>query len=214
MAKVKLYNVKADEVGSMTVKDNVFKAEYNEGLVHEVVVAQAANLRQGTKSTLTRSEVRGHAKKPFRQKHTGNARQGSTKGPHQTGGGVAFAPKPRDFSKKINKQAKRVALASALSAKFDAKEIIFLDDFKFEQPKTKEAQAFVDSFKLGKNNLVVVSENNEVVTRATNNLPNVKLQLANCLSVTDVVVNNKVFITKEAVKIIEEGYAEWDPKKL
>ena len=208
MAKVKLYNVKADEVGSMTVKDNVFKAEYNEGLVHEVVVAQAANLRQGTKSTLTRSEVRGHAKKPFRQKHTGNARQGSTKGPHQTGGGVAFAPKPRDFSKKINKQAKRVALASALSAKFDAKEIIFLDDFKFEQPKTKEAQAFVDSFKLGKNNLVVVSENNEVVTRATNNLPNVKLQLANCLSVTDVVVNNKVFITKEAVKIIEEGYAE------
>ena len=208
MAKVKLYNIKAEQVGSMTVKDNVFKAEYNEGLVHEVVVAQAANSRQGTKSTLTRSEVRGHAKKPFRQKHTGNARQGSTKGPHQTGGGVAFAPKPRDFSKKVNKQARRVALASALSAKLDAKEIVFLDNFNFEQPKTKEAQAFVDSFKLGKNNLVVVSENNEVVTRATNNLPNVKLQLANCLSVSDVVVNNKVFITKDAVKVIEEGYAE------
>ena len=208
MAKVKLYNIKAEQVGSMTVKDIVFKAEYNEGLVHEVVVAQAANSRQGTKSTLTRSEVRGHAKKPFRQKHTGNARQGSTKGPHQIGGGVAFAPKPRDFSKKVNKQARRVALASALSAKLDAKEIVFLDNFNFEQPKTKEAQAFVDSFKLGKNNLVVVSENNEVVTRATRNLANVKLQLANCLSVSDVVVNNKVFITKDAVKVIEEGYAE------
>ena len=208
MAKVKLYNVKAEQVGSLSIKDNVFKAEYNEGLIHEVVVAQSANSRQGTKSTLTRSEVRGHAKKPFRQKHTGNARQGSTKGPHQIGGGVAFAPKPRDFSKKINKQAKRVALASALSAKLDAKEIIFLDNFNFEQPKTKEAQAFVDSFKLGKNNLVVVRENNEVVTRATRNLPNVKLQLANCLSVSDVVVNNKVFITKDAVKVIEEGYAE------
>ena len=208
MAKVKLYNIKAEQVGSMTVKDIVFKAEYNEGLVHEVVVAQAANSRQGTKSTLTRSEVRGHAKKPFRQKHTGNARQGSTKGPHQIGGGVAFAPKPRDFSKKVNKQARRVALASALSAKLDAKEIVFLDNFNFEQPKTKEAQAFVDSYKLGKNNLVVVSENNELVTRATRNLPNVKLQLANCLSVSDVVVNNKVFITKDAVKVIEEGYAE------
>lgn len=208
MAKVKLYNVKAEEVGSLTVKDQVFKAEYNEGLVHEVVVAQQANLRQGTKSALTRSEVRGHAKKPFRQKHTGNARQGSTKGPHQTGGGVAFAPKPRDFSKKINKQAKRIALASALSAKFDAKEIVFLDEFKFAEAKTKLAQQFVDSFKLGKNNLVVVSKNDEIVTRATNNLPNVNLQLADCLSVSDVVINNKLFITKDAVKIIEEGFAE------
>lgn len=208
MAKVKLFNVKAEEVGSLSVSDNVFKAEYNEGLVHEVVVAQQSNLRQGTKSTLTRSEVRGHAKKPFKQKHTGNARQGSTKGPHQTGGGVAFAPKPRDFSKKINKQAKRVALASALSAKFDAKEIIFLDEFKFEDAKTKLAQNFVDSFKLGKHNLVVVSASDQTVTRATKNLQNLNLRVADCLSVSDVVINNKLFITKDAVKIIEEGYAE------
>ena len=116
MAKVKIYNMKAEEVGSKTLKDDVFGVEYNEGLIHEVVVAYNANQRQGTKSTLTRSEVRGHAKKPWRQKGTGRARQGSTKGPQWTGGGVVFAPKPRDFSKKVNKQAKRMALLSALSA--------------------------------------------------------------------------------------------------
>ncbi len=209
MAKVKLYNMNHEEVGSLTVSDEVFKADVNEGLVHEVVVAQLANKRQGTKSALTRSEVRGHAKKPFRQKHTGNARQGSTKGPHQTGGGVAFAPKPRDFSKKVNKQAKKVAFASALSGKFAAKEIVFVDEFKFDEPKTKFAEKFMKDFNLNRKALVVVAENNEFVTRACANLDNLSLQLADVLSVYEVVKYPTIVMTKSAVKLIEEGYKEW-----
>ena len=208
MAKVKLYNMNHEEVGSMTVSDEVFKADVNEGLVHEVVVAQRANKRQGTKSALTRSEVRGHAKKPYRQKHTGNARQGSTKGPHQTGGGVAFAPKPRDFSKKINKQAKKVAFASALSGKFAASEIVFVDEFKFDEPKTKLAEKFMKDFNLNRKALVVVSENNELVTRACANLENLSLQLADVLSVYEVVKYPTIVMTKSAVKLIEEGFKE------
>ncbi len=208
MAKVKLYNMNHEEVGSLTVSDEVFKADVNEGLVHEVVVAQLANKRQGTKSALTRSEVRGHAKKPFRQKHTGNARQGSTKGPHQTGGGVAFAPKPRDFSKKVNKQAKKVAFASALSGKFAAKEIVFVDEFKFDEPKTKFAEKFMKDFNLNRKALVVVAENNEFVTRACANLDNLSLQLADVLSVYEVVKYPTIVMTKSAVKLIEEGYKE------
>lgn len=208
MAKVKLYNMNHEEVGSLTVSDEVFKADVNEGLVHEVVVAQLANKRQGTKSALTRSEVRGHAKKPFRQKHTGNARQGSTKGPHQTGGGVAFAPKPRDFSKKVNKQAKKVAFASALSGKFAAKEIVFVDEFKFDEAKTKLAEKFMKDFNLNRKALVVVAENNELVTRACANLENLSLQLADVLSVYEVVKYPTIVMTKSAVKLIEEGYKE------
>ena len=138
--KVKVFNMENAEVGSLTLKDNVFKAEYNEPLIHEVVVAYNANQRQGTKSALTRSEVRGHAKKPWKQKHTGHARQGSTKGPQFTGGGVVFAPKPRDFSKKVNKFAKRAAFVSAISAKLAQKELVVLDEFKLENVKTKEAK--------------------------------------------------------------------------
>ena len=137
MPSVKLFNMNAEEVGSLKLNEDIFGVEYNEPVIHEVIVAMQANERQGTKSTLTRSEVRGHAKKPYKQKHTGNARQGSTKGPHQIGGGVAFAPKPRDFSKKVNKQVKRLALVSALSEKLRQKEITFLDEFKLQEPKTK-----------------------------------------------------------------------------
>lgn len=191
----------------MTVSDNVFKVEYNEPLIHEVIVAQLANARQGTKSALTRSEVRGHAKKPYKQKHTGNARQGSTKGPHQIGGGVAFAPKPRDFSKKINKQAKRLAFLSALSAKFAAKEIIFLDELKFEEPKTKLAQKMLDDFKLDRNVLIITAQSDENARRAVSNLPKVEMQVANNLSVYDIVKANNLMITKDAVKLIEEAYA-------
>ena len=205
MAEVKLYNINHEEVGKLNVSDEVFKAEVNESLVHEVVVAQLANRRQGTKSVLSRSEVRGHAKKPFRQKHTGNARQGSTKGPHQTGGGVVFAMKPSDFSKKVNKQARRSALASALSGKFEAQEIIFIDEFKFEEGKTKLASKFMKDFDLRKA-LVVVEENNELVTRACSNLENLSLQLANVLSVYEVVKYPTIVITKSAVKLIEEGF--------
>lgn len=208
MAKVKLYNMNHDEVGSMTVSDEVFKADVNEALIHEVVVAQLANKRQGTKSTLTRSEVRGHAKKPHRQKHTGNARQGSTKGPHQTGGGVAFAPKPRDYSKKVNKQAKKAALLSALSDKFASNKIIFLDEFKFEEAKAKLAAKFMKDFALDRKALVVVDENNEVVTRACANLEDLSLQLANVVSVYEIVKYPTILMTKSAVKLIEEGLKE------
>ena len=131
MPKVKVYNMKAEEAGTLTLKDEVFGVEYNEPLIHEVIVAILANKRQGTKSTLTRSEVRGHAKKPWRQKGTGRARQGSSKGPQWKGGGIVFAPKPRDFSKKVNKTARRVAFMSALSAKLAAKEITILDEIKY-----------------------------------------------------------------------------------
>ena len=135
MAKVKVYNMKAEEVGTQTLKDSVFGVEYNEPLIHEVVVAYNANQRQGNKSTLTRSEVRGHSAKPYRQKGTGHARQGSTKGPQYKGGGVVFAPKPRDFSKKVNKVKKYGALVSALSAKLAEKEITVLDKFEIERQK-------------------------------------------------------------------------------
>ncbi len=213
MANVKLLNMKGEEVGSLKISDKVFKAEINPPLVHQSVVARLANERQGTKSTLTRSEVRGHAKKPYKQKHTGNARQGSTKGPHQTGGGVAFAPKPRDFSKKINKVAKKVALASALSSRFEDKDIIFMDEFKFEEPKTKLAQAFINNLKLDRNVLIVMANKDSNTVLATSNIPSIQLELANKLSVYDVVKFSKIILTKDAVKTIEEGYAEWKHKK-
>lgn len=213
MAKVKLLNMAGEEVGSLTVSDVVFKAEPNEALVHETVVAQLANARQGTKANLSRSEVRGHAKKPHAQKHTGNARQGSTKGPHQTGGGNAFALKPRDFSKKVNKQAKRVAFKSALSARFASNDIVFLDEYKFEEPKTKYAEEFASKLGLSRNTLVVLAQSDENATRATANHPTLKLATASDLSVYEVVKYNKIVLTKDAVKVIEGGYEEWEHKK-
>lgn len=206
--KVKVFNMENAEVGSLTLKDNVFKAEYNEPLIHEVVVAYNANQRQGTKSALTRSEVRGHAKKPWKQKHTGHARQGSTKGPQFTGGGVVFAPKPRDFSKKVNKFAKRAAFVSAISAKLAQKELVVLDEFKLENVKTKEAKKFVDAFGFNSSVLIVLDSKNEEALRATRNLEKVGVVTADLLNVYDIVSNKQLVLTKAAVKSIEEAYAE------
>jgi large subunit ribosomal protein L4 len=206
--KVKVFNMENAEVGSLTLKDNVFKAEYNEPLIHEVVVAYNANQRQGTKSALTRSEVRGHAKKPWKQKHTGHARQGSTKGPQFTGGGVVFAPKPRDFSKKVNKFAKRAAFVSAISAKLAQKELVVLDEFKLENVKTKEAKKFVDAFGFNSSVLIVLDSKNEEALRATRNLENVGVVTSDLLNVYDIVSNKQLVLTKAAVKSIEEAYAE------
>ena len=206
--KVKVFNMENAEVGSLTLKDNVFKAEYNEPLIHEVVVAYNANQRQGTKSALTRSEVRGHAKKPWKQKHTGHARQGSTKGPQFTGGGVVFAPKPRDFSKKVNKFAKRAAFVSAISAKLAQKELVVLDEFKLENVKTKEAKKFVDAFGFNSSVLIVLDSKNEEAIRATRNLENVGVVTSDLLNVYDIVSNKQLVLTKAAVKSIEEAYAE------
>lgn len=205
MAKVKVYNMKAEEVGTKTLKDDVFGVEYNEGLIHEVVVAYNANQRQGTKSTLTRSEVRGHAKKPWRQKGTGRARQGSTKGPQWTGGGVVFAPKPRDFSKKVNKQAKRMALLSALSAKLADKNITVLDKFEIDSAKTKDAQKFLDAFKFKGNVLVVNADNTNKELRAVANIPNLETVDVSLLNVYEVVANKNLVLTESAIKYLEEA---------
>ncbi len=207
MAKVKIYNMKAEEVGSKTLKDDVFGVEYNEGLIHEVVVAYNANQRQGTKSTLTRSEVRGHAKKPWRQKGTGRARQGSTKGPQWTGGGVVFAPKPRDFSKKVNKQAKRMALLSALSAKLADKNLTVLDKFEIDSAKTKDAQKFLDAFKFKGNVLVVSADNTVKELRAVANIPNLETVDVSLLNVYEVVANKNLVLTESAIKYLEEANA-------
>lgn len=195
----------AEEVGSLKLNDDIFGVEYNEPVIHEVIVAMQANERQGTKSTLTRSEVRGHAKKPYKQKHTGNARQGSTKGPHQIGGGVAFAPKPRDFSKKVNKQVKRLALVSALSEKLRQKEITFLDEFKLQEPKTKEVEKFLNTFKFDRTVLVVLPEKNEEVLRASRNIKNVTVATADNVNVYEIVTNARVVMPKATVKAIEEA---------
>ena len=208
MAKVKVYNMNASEVGTMNLPDTLFAAEYNEALIHEAVVAYNANQRQGTKSTLTRSEVRGHAKKPWRQKGTGRARQGSRKGPQWTGGGIVFAPKPRDFSKKLNKQKRRGALVSALSAKLKQNEVTVLDKFEFSAPKTKEAVSFLNAFKFDKNVLVVNDVNDKNIKLATANIQSLSVEEALNLNVYEVVANKNIVITQSAIKQLEEAYAE------
>ncbi len=207
MANIKVYNMQAQEVEQIALPE-LFEVEYNEPLIHEMVVAYNANQRQGTKSTLTRSEVRGHAKKPYRQKGTGNARQGSTKGPHYTGGGVVFAPKPRDFSKKTNKQARRVALLSALSEKIREGKVVVLDKFAFDAPKTKVAQNFINAFKFDGSVLVVSNANDVNVKKSTANIPSLSIEETSLLNVYEVVACKNLVLTKDAIKSIEEAYAE------
>ncbi len=206
--KAKVYNMQNAEVGTINLKDSVFGVEYNEPLIHDAVVAYNANNRQGTKSALTRSEVRGHAKKPWKQKHTGHARQGSTKGPQFVGGGVVFAPKPRDFSKKQNKTARRFALLSAISQKLAQKELLILDEFKLENAKTKEVKAFLDAFGFKASTLIVLDQKSDEALRATNNIQKTSLTTTDLLNVYDVVANKQVVLTKSAVKKLEEAYAE------
>lgn len=204
MPKVKVYNINAEECGSVTLSDEVFKAPYNEALIHEVIVAYLANQRQGSKSTLTRTEVRGHAKKPWAQKHTGNARQGSTKGPQWTGGGVVFAPKPRDFSKKVNAKAKKIAFISALSKKLEQNEITVIDEIKIDA-KTKEMQKVLDNFKFNKSTVLVIDDADENIMRASNNIKKLSVVNANLLNTYEVVANQNLLITKDAIKKIQEA---------
>ena len=203
---VKVLNISGEEVGTLKLSDEVFKQEYNEGLIHQVVVAYLANLRQGTKSTLTRSEVRGHAKKPWRQKHTGHARQGSTKGPQWRGGGIVFAPKPRDFSKKINKEAKRTAFKSAISTKLKNQEVIVVDNLNLNDAKTKLMANVLKNLKIDKSVVFVTKERDELVMRASNNLPNVEVTNASVVNIYDIVSNDKVVLTQDAAKYLEEAY--------
>ena len=202
--QVKVFKQTGEEAGKMTLADSVFKVPYNEALIHQVIVAYLANQRQGTKSTLTRTEVRGGGRKPWRQKGTGRARQGSTRSPQWTHGGVVFAPKPRDFSKKINKQMKTGAFVSALSSVVADKNLIVLENLEVEG-KTKNMVEVLNAFNLDKKVTIVTADVNENVVRASGNLANVNVTTADLVNTYDLAAASKVIVTKEAIKKIEEA---------
>ena len=206
MAKVSVYNMEGKEVESIDLNDAVFGVEVNEHLVHMAVVQQLANNRQGTQKAKTRSEVSGGGRKPWRQKGTGHARQGSTRAPQWTGGGVVFAPVPRDYSFKMNKKEKRAALKSALTSRVQENKLIVIDELKFDEIKTKNFKAVMDNLKVNKA-YVVLNENDEKVVKSARNLPNVQTALTNTINVYDVMKGGTVILTKDAVKSIEEVYA-------
>ena len=206
MAKVSVYNMEGKEVGTIELNDAVFGVEVNEHLVHMAVVQQLANNRQGTQKAKTRSEVSGGGRKPWRQKGTGHARQGSTRSPQWTGGGVVFAPVPRDYSFKLNKKEKRAALKSALTSRVEAGKLIVVDELKFDEIKTKKFQAVLDNLKVSKA-LVVLAENDEKVVMSARNIPAVKTALTNTINVYDILKGDTLVLTKDAVAKIEEVYA-------
>ena len=203
MPEIKVYDMKAKEVGSLALNDEFFTVPYNESVIHQVIVAENANARQGTKSALTRSEVRGHAKKPYRQKHTGNARHGDTKAPLYTGGGVAFAPKPRDFSKKVNKQVKYLAFASALTQKLAQNEIFVIKEIK-STGKTKEMADMMKAFGFKNKTIVVTADKDETLMRACANIPNLEISTSELLCTGEVVANKNIVFSEDAIKKIEE----------
>ena len=206
MAKLSVYNMKKEAVDSIELNDLVFGAEYNEALIHQVIVAQHNNARQGTKSTLTRSEVNASKKKIYRQKGTGGARHDERSAPQFDGGGVVFAPKPRDFSQKINKKMRDIAFSSAISQKIAQNEVYIIDDIKFENSKTKAASEFLKTFGLNKRTIILTDGKDESVLKATNNIQKVSAQDVALLNVTDVVENTFLVFTKNAIKKIEEAY--------
>ena len=206
MPSIKVYSQTGAEVSTMELDASVFGAEYRQALIHQVVVAQRNNKRQGTKSTLTRTEVRGGGIKPWRQKGTGRARQGSIRSPQWTGGGVVFAPKPRDFSQKINKTAKRVALVSALSTKLADGNMIVVDKIQLENAKTREMAAVIKALGIEKRALLVVTDKDADVVRAARNLPSVTTISSDLINVYDIVANEKFVATQAAVNKIEEAY--------
>lgn len=204
--KVNVLDIKAKKVGELELNESVFGVPYNEPLIHQVVVAQLANKRQGTKSTLTRTEVRGGGKKPWRQKGTGRARQGSIRSPQWTGGGVVFAPKPRDFSQKINKKMKVAATLSALSAKVSDNDFIVLDKLALDEAKTKYVAQMLKAMEIDKKVLIVVADGDEAVKRACANIQNVTLINADLINVYDLAANTKCIFTVDAVNKVEEAY--------
>ena len=206
MAKVSGYNMEGKEVETIDLSDAVFGVEVNEHLVHMAVVQQLANKRQGTQKAKTRSEVSGGGRKPWRQKGTGHARQGSTRAPQWTGGGVVFAPVPRDYSFKMNKKEKRAALKSALTSRVQENKLIVIDELKFDEIKTKNFKAVMDNLNVAKA-YVVLNDNDEKVVMSARNLPNVQTALTNTINVYDVMKGGTVILTKDAAKTIEEVYA-------
>lgn len=206
MPNVKLYNMNAAEVGTLELNEDLFGMDYNEALIHQAVVTRLANERQGTKSTLTRAEVRGGGAKPWRRKGTGRARQGSIRSPQWTKGGVVFAPKSRDFSKKMNVTAKRIALFSALSQKIRDDEVVFVEELKVAAPKTKEVVKMLDAFKFEKSVLIVTNGKDEDLVRAANNLEKVTTVPVELINTYDVVKSAKVVMSKDAALKLEEVY--------
>ena len=206
MANVAVYNMEGKEVGTMELNDAVFGVEVNEHLVHLAVVNQLANNRQGTQKAKTRSEVSGGGKKPWIQKGTGHARQGSTRAPQWTGGGVVFAPTPRDYTFKMNKKEKRLALKSVLTSRVQENKLIVVDELKLSEIKTKNMKAVLDALKVEKA-LIVLNENDQNVILSARNIANVKTALTNTINVFDILKYNTVVVTKAAVETIEEVYA-------
>ena len=206
MATVAVYNIEGKEVDKLELNDNVFGVEINEHLVHLAVVSQLANSRQGTQSAKTRSEVSGGGRKPWRQKGTGHARQGSTRSPQWTGGGVVFAPKPRDYSMKMNKREKQIAIKSALTSKVQDSKLIVVDEFKLDEIKTSKFVKILDNLKAPKA-LVVTKDKDEKVILSARNIPTVKTTMTNSINVYDILKYDSLVITKDAVAAIEEVYA-------
>ncbi|MCL2197885.1 MAG: 50S ribosomal protein L4 [Defluviitaleaceae bacterium] len=206
MASVTMKNIKGDNVGNIELNDEIFGIKVNKHAVHMAVVQYLANQRQGNKSTKTRSEVRGGGAKPWRQKGTGRARQGSTRSPQWTGGGVVFAPKPRDFSFKLNKKLKRLALKSALSDKVKNEQLIVLDSLSLPEIKTKEMQGVCKNLALGKA-LFVMDGANENVVLSARNIPDIKTAGVNTINVYDILKYDSLVITKDAIEKIQEVYA-------
>jgi large subunit ribosomal protein L4 len=206
MANVSVYNIEGNVVGSVELNDNIFGVEVNEHLVHLAVLQQLANKRQGTQSAKTRSEVSGGGRKPWRQKGTGHARQGSTRAPQWKGGGVVFAPKPREYSFKINRKEKRLALKSALTSRVLAEKLYVVDELNFDSIKTKQMVSVLENLKVRKA-LVVLGDKNDNVTLSARNISTVRTALVNALSVYDILKYDTLVVTKEALAKIEEVYA-------
>ena len=206
MANVSVYNMEGKEVGTIELNDAVFGVEVNEHLVHMAVVAQLANKRQGTQKAKTRSEVSGGGRKPWRQKGTGHARQGSTRSPQWTGGGMVFAPTPRDYTITLNKKEKRAALKSALTSRVNENKFVVVDELKFDEVKTKNFKAVMNNLKVSKA-LVVLADNDQNTVLSARNIPEVKTSLVNTIIVFDILKYNTVVATKAAVASIEEVYA-------
>lgn len=206
MANVTVYNMEGNEVGTMELNDAVFGVEVNEHLVHLAVVRQLANNRQGTQKAKTRSEVSGGGRKPWRQKGTGHARQGSTRAPQWTGGGVVFAPVPRDYSFKMNKKEKRAALKSVLTSKVQENKFIVLDELKLAEVKTKEMKKVLDNLKVN-NALVIIGDDSENVALSARNIAGVQTASVNTINVFDMLKYNTIIATKTSVASIEEVYA-------
>jgi large subunit ribosomal protein L4 len=205
--KIDVFDMNGKKLKPIELNEAVFGQEYNEALIHQVVVAQLANKRQGTKSTLTRTEVSGGGKKPWRQKGTGRARQGSIRSPQWTGGGVVFAPKPRDFEQKINKKMKVAATISALSAKVSTENLVVVDKIELAEAKTKLIANMLNSLNIDSKVLVVMGKDDEAVLRACKNLQNVTVINADLINVYDLAANTKCIATVDAIKKLEEVYA-------